>query len=67
MEEEKQSTTNFDMSVIYEPIYLEWHCLNPKKDMISKLKSILENENLKNDEEKLLGIKNIIGSYIFDH
>jgi len=37
------------MSLIQEPIYLEWHYLNPKKEMILKLKSIIEDENLKKD------------------
>ena len=55
------------MSLVHEPIYLEWHSLNPKKDMIGKLKSVITNEGLPTQEEKLLAIKNVVNSYIFDH
>lgn len=40
---EKQSTTNFDLLLNQEPIYLEWHNPNPKKELLSKIKSVCSN------------------------
>lgn len=41
---EKQSTTNFDLLLAQEPIYLEWHNTNPKKELLTKLKTVCSSE-----------------------